>query len=143
VGAVSVYLDVNVIVPLFAVDPLNSRADKALRGLRDNLIVSDFSAAEFSSAIARRTRTRDLRADEARTAFSNFDTWCGRHTQLVNIESIDILSASGLMRRLDLSLRTPDALHIAIVQRIDCKLLTFDRAMAKVAQALGVGLIKS
>jgi predicted nucleic acid-binding protein len=143
VGAVSVYLDVNVIVPLFTLDPLNSRADKALRGLRHSLIVSDFSAAEFSSVIARRTRTRDLRIDEARTVFANFDTWCGRHTQLVNIESIDILGAIGLLRRLDLSLRTPDTLHIAIVQRIACKLLTFDRTMAKVAQALGIELIKS
>jgi hypothetical protein len=70
---------------------------RRLRGLRYSLIVSDFSAAEFSSVIARRTRTRDLRTDEARTVFSNFDTWCGRHTQLVNIESIDILGAIGLL----------------------------------------------
>jgi hypothetical protein len=31
VGAVSVYLDANVLVPLFAIDPLTERADKALR----------------------------------------------------------------------------------------------------------------
>ena len=75
-GAVSVYLDVNVIVPLFVVDPLNGRAEKALRRLHEDLIVSDFSAAEFSSVIARRVRTHDLRAEEARTAFVNFDSWC-------------------------------------------------------------------
>jgi predicted nucleic acid-binding protein len=143
VGTVSVYLDVNVIVPLFAIDPLNSRTDKTLRGLHEDLIVSDFSAAEFSSVIARRVRTRDLRAVEARTAFSNFDTWCTRHTRLVKIESIDILRATGLMRRLDISLRTPDALHIAIVQRIGCTLLTFDRMMAAAARAVRVSVIRS
>ena len=141
-GAVSVYLDVNVIVPLFAIDPLNERAEKALRGLHDDLIVSNFSAAEFSAVIARRVRTRDLRAGEARAAFSNFDTWCARHTQLVEIDSSDIAGATGLMRRLDLSLRTPDALHIAMVQRAGCKLLTFDRTMATAARTLGVELVK-
>jgi uncharacterized protein len=143
VGAVSVYFDVNVIVPLFVVDPLNARADRALRDLRDNPIVSDFSAAEFSSVIARRVRTRDLRAEEARTAFSNFDSWCARHSRFVTMEGIDISGAIGVIRRLDFSLRTPDALHIAMVQRIGCKLLTFDRTMATVARALGVELVKS
>ena len=61
----SVYLDANVLAPLFAIDPLIQRADTALRRLHDDLIVSDFSGAEFSSVIARRVRTRDLRADAA------------------------------------------------------------------------------
>jgi uncharacterized protein len=143
VGAVSVYLDVNVLVALFVVDPLNDRADKAMRGVHDNLAVSNLSAAEFSAVIARRVRTRDLRADEARTAFANFDIWCARHTRRIEIDSIDVAGASALMRRLDFPLRTPDALHIAIAQRIGCTLLTFDRTMAKVARALGVGVIKA
>jgi predicted nucleic acid-binding protein len=141
VGTVSVYFDVNVIVPLFVVDLLNDRAEKTLRSLDDDLIVSDFSAAEFSSVIARQVRTRDLRAEEARTAFSNFDSWCALYTRRVEISTIDVSAASSLMRRLDLSLRTPDALHIAIVHRASCKLLTFDRAMARAARALGVELL--
>ena len=142
-GAVTAYLDVNVIVPLFAVDTLTDRAKKALRSLHDDLIVSDFSIAEFSSVIARRVRTRDLRADEARTAFSNFDAWCARYITLVKLESIDVSGATALVRRLDLSVRTPDALHLAIVQRIGCSLLTFDRTMARVARALGIELVKN
>ncbi len=142
-GSVSAYLDVNVIVPLFAVDTLTDKAKKALRSLHDDLIASDFSTAEFSSVIARRVRTRDLRADDARTAFSNFDAWCARHITLVKLESLDVMDATALMRRLDLSIRTPDALHIAIVQRIGCRLLTFDRTMTSVAHALGIELVKS
>jgi hypothetical protein len=65
VGAVSVCLDANVLVALFAVDPLTEKADMALRRLHDDLIVSDFSGAEFSSVIACRVRMCDLRADEA------------------------------------------------------------------------------
>ncbi len=137
----SVYLDVNVIVPLFAVDLFSNRAEKALRNLADDLVVSDFSAAEFSSVIARRVRTRDLRAEEARTAFSNFDSWCARYIRRVEIDTIDVSGASSLMRRLDLSLRTPDALHLAIVHRTNCKLLTFDKSMASAAQGLGIEIV--
>ncbi|MGA7790017.1 MAG: type II toxin-antitoxin system VapC family toxin [Xanthobacteraceae bacterium] len=139
----SVYLDVNVIVALFAVDPLNARADKTMRALRDDLVVSDLSAAEFSAVIARRVRTRDLRASEAQTAFANFDIWCAQHTRLVGIQGIDVAGATALMRRLDFPLRTPDALHVAIAQRTGCALMTFDAAMAKVARVLRIDVIRA
>ena len=138
-----VYLDANVIVPLFGVDPLTNRAEKALHRLDDDLIVSDFSVAEFSSVMARRVRMRELRRDEARTAFLNFDVWCARHARRIQVESTDILSATELRRRLDHSLHTPDALHIAVVRRIGCKLLTFDSIMGNVARALGVEVVKN
>ncbi len=142
-GAVSVYLDVNVIVALFAVDPLNDKADKAMRGLRDTLVVSNLSAAEFSAVMARRVRTRDLRNSEAQTAFANFDIWCARHTRLAEIESSDIAGATAMIRRLDFPLRTPDALHLAITQRVGCTLLTFDRTMARIARAIGVDVART
>jgi len=133
----SVYVDVNVLVALFVIDTHNERAEKAVGG-HNELIVSNLSGAEFSSVIARRVRTRDLRATEARTAFANFDIWCARHTSLIAIDGSDVTGATALMRRLDFPLRTPDALHIVIAQRFGCTLLTFDRAMTKVARALGV-----
>ncbi len=139
----SVYLNVNVIVALFAVDPLSDRADKALRGLRDTLVISDLAGAEFSSVMARRVRTRELRAGEARTAFANFDLWCGSQTRIVGIEGVDVAHATNLVRRLDVTLRTPDALHIAIAQRSGSALLTFDRAMANVARTVGIEVVKS
>jgi predicted nucleic acid-binding protein len=111
--------------------------------VKDELTVSDLSAAEFASVIARRVRTRDLRAEEARAAFSNFDSWCARYTQQIEVERTDVSTAAGLIRRLDLPLRTPDAIHIAIVLRTACRLLTFDRAMAIVARTLGVADVRS
>ena len=142
-GAVSVYLDVNVLVALFVIDTHNDRAERAVAGLHDDLVASNLSAAEFSSVIARRVRTRDLHASEARTAFVNFDTWCARHTRLIAIDSSDMAGAIALMRRLDFPLRTPDALHIAITQRTGCALLTFNKAMASAARALGVAIVKA
>jgi predicted nucleic acid-binding protein len=42
------------------------------------------------------------------------------------------------MRRLDLTLRTPDALHIAISGRVGATLATFDEKMAAAARVVGL-----
>jgi predicted nucleic acid-binding protein len=138
---VSAYLDANVLVALFVTDPLNRKADISLRKLSDVVLISDFSAAEFASVIARRARTRELDTAEARAAFSNFDEWCTRHVQRVEVESGDVANAASLLRRLDLTLRTPDAIHIAMTRRVAARLLTFDQKMAAAARSLGVPLV--
>ena len=45
-----------------------------------------------------------------------------------------------VLRRLDLPLRTPDAINIAIAQRIDAALATFDDKMRAAATAIGVSI---
>jgi predicted nucleic acid-binding protein len=99
--------------------------------------VSDFAAAEFASAIARQVRVQILAPDEARSAFSAFDTWIARKVDLVHTAGVDIGTATAFMRRLDLALRTPDAINIAIALRIDAELLTFDNQMEANARKLG------
>jgi uncharacterized protein len=47
-------------------------------------------------------------------------------------------AAAGALRRLDLPLRTADAVNIAIVRRMGATLMTFDEKMAASAKALGV-----
>jgi predicted nucleic acid-binding protein len=42
---------------------------------------------------------------------------------------------------IDLPLRTPDAMHIAIAQRIGAEHLTFDNKMAAGARALGTNVL--
>jgi uncharacterized protein len=71
-------------------------------------------------------------------AFTHFDAWTGSSTALIEPQTWDFDTASNILRRLDLPLRTLDALHLAIVQRIDAKLVTFDKRMADSARALGI-----
>lgn len=133
----SVYLDASILVSLFSIDALTARADAALRGRLPLLIVSDLAAAEFASAMARRVRMQLITAEEALAAFSTFDAWIARTTTPQSMTSADVSTAAGLLRRLDLTLRTQDALHIAIAQRVGADLLTFDRQMASAASTLG------
>lgn len=134
----TVYLDASLLVALFTHDPLSLRADSYLRANAPLLIVSNFAAAEFSSALARRVRTREVTPDEARVAFSNFDAWTARSTQHAELVAADVSAAQAFLRRLDLTLRTPDALNIAIALRVSAELATFDEKMAASAIALGV-----
>jgi len=101
------------------------------------LVVSDFAAAEFASSIGRRVRTQVLTVQDARKAFSGFDSWTDRATARMQIEPVDISIAQAFLRRLDLALRAPDAIHIAATQRSGATLVTLDTRMATAARALG------
>ena len=73
----------------------------------------------------------------ARAALATFDAWTARVATRVELISADIAAATAYLRRLDLTLRTPDALHIALAQRLGGELLTFDAKMATSARTLG------
>jgi predicted nucleic acid-binding protein len=127
-------------VSLFTNDAFSASAYAALRARLSVEIVSDFGAAEFASAIARRFRMRIVTEKEAVSAFADFDHWRARVATHVVVESADVVAAETIIRRLDLPLRAPDALHIAIAQRLGAELATFDEKMKSGAQALGLPL---
>jgi predicted nucleic acid-binding protein len=137
----SVYLDASVLVALFTVDALTSRADAVLRSVRETPIVSDFAGIELASAVSRRVRAKALAPDDARQVFETFDGWLNRGVQREELRSEDVATADGYLRRLDLTVRAPDALHIAMAQRLDATLLSFDEKMVAVAGSLGVRVL--
>ncbi|MBD0274503.1 MAG: type II toxin-antitoxin system VapC family toxin [Acetobacteraceae bacterium] len=135
------YFDASVLVALLAKDALTARAYSLLRSHAAVLLVSDFAAAEFASALARRVRMGELTAEQGRAAFANFDVWTARATRHVGTKTADVRAAEAFLRRLDLTLRTPDALNIAIAQRAGAALATFDERMAAAARALGTQVL--
>ncbi len=136
----TLYLDASLLVALLTNDALTARADALLRSRMPTLVVSDFAAAEFASALARRMRTREITADEARLAFATFDTWTARAARRIETTAADVKAAEAFLRRFDPTLRTPDALNIAIAQRVGATLGTFDETMAESARALGTSI---
>lgn len=133
-----VYLDASVLVALFTDDALSTRADGLIRSTAPVLIVSDLAGAELASAVARKVRMGELTDGEAREAFSDFDAWTARVAKRAETRSPDVMTAGAFIRRLDLVLRAPDAIHVAIAQRLDATLATFDERMRKNAVALGL-----
>jgi predicted nucleic acid-binding protein len=139
--ALSVYFDASVIVALLVRDDdFNSRAEAFVRRHRPLPIVSDFASVEFASALARRVRMKDLTPAEARKAFQTFDSWKSGVSP-AQVSSADLSAAETRLRRLDLGLRTADAIHIALARRLGADLVTFDDKMAASAKALGVKIV--
>lgn len=136
--ALSVYADASVLVALFVRDPFEARARRLAEQMRPTILVSDFAGAEFASALARRVRMREIARELAQAAFSAFDAWSQFRGDRLETTTSDVAAAERFLRRLDLNLRTPDALNIAIAQRTGATLATFDGRMADAARALGV-----
>jgi uncharacterized protein len=138
----SVYLDASVLVSLFLEDAHTRRAETFLGECQQVLVVSDFAAAEFASAIARRVRAREIEVARAKNVFAIFDGWTTRESQRVGTFTSDITRAEAALRQLDQPLRTPDALNIAICQRLGAALATFDAKMVRCARQQGIEVAK-
>jgi predicted nucleic acid-binding protein len=118
----------------------SERAEAFIGDQPGPLMVSDLAGVEFASAIARRVRMRLFTADQARSALSVFDEWDFRSAIRAEITSADVALAGSFLRRLDLPLRTLDAVHIASAQRLRATLVAFDQRMIESARALGIAV---
>jgi predicted nucleic acid-binding protein len=132
-------LDASALLPLFIEESATKRAQDLLRG--NILVISDFAVAEFSSGVARRTRLGEINESGASAVFAALDTWTVNAARRESLTAGDVGVAISLVRRLDLGLRAPDAINIAIAQRCEAELLTFDERMARSARALGLTVI--
>jgi len=114
-------------------------AGKLLSDLRDD--DSDFTVAEFSSGVASRVRLGEITDSGASVLFAALDAWMMRAARRESLTTGDVGVAISLVRRLDLGLRAPDAINIAIAQRCEAQLLSFDEKLIRCARLLGLTAI--
>jgi uncharacterized protein len=141
IPAGSLYLDAGAFVPLHVADALSSRARDLISSWTRQVVVSDLTIAEFSSVIARRFRTLELTKAEAAKCIGNGDVWVSQYANPVEMTGHDLKQATTWVQGLELPLRTPDALHLAIARRLGARLMTFDRQMAQAAASLGIEVL--
>lgn len=134
----NIYLDASVIVPLFLEDPFTARAETVLRTPGLSPVISDWAVLEVSNVILRRVRMQALSEVEATRILADFDLWRSRSSLGAEMTATDVTEATLLVRRFDLLLRGPDAVHLAIARRLGGPLATFDERMATAAAALGL-----
>lgn len=131
------YFDASAIAAIL----LPEASSEAVAALVDTSVadihVSEFSIAETSSAVSRLFRMKQHSRDEAERLFQDIDKWVEATALLVDVQNSDFARATDLVRELDLKLRAPDALHLAIAQRLDARLVTLDRNLAAAALAVG------
>lgn len=137
----SLYLDTSVFVALLTDDIFTERADRYFRQNPQTAIISNLGTVEYASVLARRVRMGRITTSQARSSFSALDGWSLRSARRVELDPTDIAMAEHWLRRLDLPLRTLDAMHIAIAQRLSATLVAFDQRMVASAQALGAAVM--
>lgn len=135
------YLDASTVAAVLFDEPASDGV-VAFVGESDRaLLASEFMIAEVSSAISRLVRTRAVTGGEAEILLGDLDDWLAATVVTVDILSSDHADATDLVRRFDLKLRAPDALHLAICRRLDARLVTLDVVLADAATALGVDVL--
>jgi predicted nucleic acid-binding protein len=102
------------------------------------LRLSAFGAAEFAAIVSRLLRTGTVTRPMAEAALTLFDAWRAANTMEVAVAPEDHAVAAGFVRRFETKLAAPDALHLAIAQRLGLPLLTFDTSQAAAALSLGI-----
>lgn len=136
----TLWLDASVLVALITREPTSRQIDNLL-DQSEPPMVSDFCIAECSSAIARLVRIGTRTADQADELFRDLDDWVATASNLLAIDQGDIAMATDFVRQPGVSIRAPDAIHIAAAQRVGATILTLDRGMARAAHLLGVPCI--
>jgi len=138
---VSLYLDASVLVPLLVEETASAAIDGLLLAHEDALVVSDFASAEVGSALSRLVRTGRLSSVTAQRHLADFDNWRAGSADIAEMEASDCRLAGNFVRRFELKLRAPDALHAAICHRLGFQLVTLDRRLAEAARELGIDVI--
>lgn len=136
----SLYLDTSVILPTLVREGTTAVVEAYFLLVRQELFVSEFAAAEVASGLSRLVRMKSLSREDATARLSDFEIWRAATSTPVELHAADARLAYAYVRRFDLMLRAPDALHLAIARRLDATLVTLDRRLVRAAGELGIDI---
>jgi hypothetical protein len=133
----SYYLDSSALLPLIVPDAHSKVMAAWLDTTQRFLVVSDFARAEASASISRRVRMELLTAPQAEAMLARLDFWVAQTARHRLTSAAEIAACDRLIRRFELKLQAPDALHIAIALADGVTLVTFDERQAQAMAGLG------
>ena len=132
------YFDASAIAAILLSERQGGRVADALQASDAGIVVSEFCVAETSSAISRLFRMKERSREQADELLLDVDRWVEATADIVDVVSEDFTRTTELVRHLDLKLRAPDALHLAIAERLEARLITLDTNLHAAAIAAGV-----
>ena len=137
----NLYLDASVIIAVLLEETSSGAIDAFLRSSPASLTTSDFGIGECSAALVGLVGMSRKSPVQTNVLLAGLDRWIERSFDTFPIRTSDIDKATLLVRRFDLGLRLPDAIHVVTADRLDTTLITLDRRMAAAANALGIRCI--
>lgn len=136
----SLYLDASVLVALLRNETGTEQAYALVTSATEPLVVSDYAVGEVASTISRYVRTGEMEESAARDRLDAHDEWVRAAAALITTDPVDIQDGARLVRRFELQIKLPDAIHLAACRRRGDRLATFDRRLARRATGLGVAV---
>lgn len=132
------YLDTSAMVPIHVAEATSGAMAELIGAIESVPYISDFGAGEFASAIARLARMDLATSAQAKKLFAAFDLWIEDSVELLAIEPRDIAFAGQIVRRIELGLRLPDAVHLAVCANRNLTLVSLDKTLLAAAVNCGV-----
>lgn len=132
------YIDTSVLVAYYCPEP-SSRACQEALAKHAAPAISPLVELELHSAVASKVRTRELDAAAGRRILAQFAAHLADGLyRVVPIQAAQYRQARDWIGGFSITLRAPDALHLAAALANGLVLLTADKAMARAAGQLGV-----
>jgi predicted nucleic acid-binding protein len=132
------YFDTSFLVPLILPEATSDKVSKFLRNLpAEDLSVSHWTLAEFSSLLAREVRMGSLSANSAREADTRFEAMIDESFAILLPNIDDFRLAKEYLGNYETGLRAGDALHLAIAKNHRAKAIySLDNALLKAGKML-------
>jgi len=104
----------------------------------NDLVISDWVAAEFSAALSIKLRTGAIEAAHRAETLTMFAGLCNDNFTVLPVSRLQFRIAARFADQYTLGLRAGDALHLAVCADYGATICTIDRRLSGAASALGV-----
>jgi predicted nucleic acid-binding protein len=138
---VGFYIDASVLFALYVRSQFTESASQAVEGRE--VVVSNWTVAEAMSAINATYRAADLSKRLAQESLSNLNG--DVQERLLSVEPVHEADVVQVVQWLSVvtkrSLKAPDAIHVAIAQRLRLQFLTADYRQSQFARSVGLYVV--
>ena len=130
-----VYVDTSVLVAMCTQEAKTADVLKWYIDCTEELVSAAWCVTEFASALGLKQRTGQLNAEQANTAWVQFERMCANDLQLLPVAATTFHKAAMMTMNATSGLRAGDALHLASSVEAKCKsMATLDVVLAKNAK---------